>query len=130
MARSLSRILLRSALTGAVLLVSPAFAGGITVTEKDAGKSVSVASGEPLTVRLPGIRGKGFWRLDTDVSPELVLSGRKTESVLAPNAPETTVFTFASRTPGTVTLKASYVTSGGDITPADRFAVLVTVSQP
>jgi|GEM_PF-3470511 len=117
---------------GVVVAALPCLAAAATLTEADAGKSFNVVSGEVLTVRLPGIRGTGFWRLDSDVSPELSLAGRSTESVLAPDAPETTIFTFASRQAGTVTLKASYVKTGPAQTstqaPAESFAVLVTVN--
>jgi hypothetical protein len=118
----------RLGLVAALFVASPAFADGVTVTDKDAGKTITVVSGQTLTVRLPGTRGAGFWRLDCDLSPELTLSGRSTESVLMPDAPETTIFTFTPRTAGTVTLKASYVKAGGDATSAGSFAVMVTVS--
>lgn len=118
---------LRSGLIFA-LLVTPAFADGVTITDNDAGKTITVVAGQPLTVRLPGIRGHGFWRLDGDLTPELTLSGRSMESVKLPDAPETTIFTFTPRSAGTVTLKASYVKTGGDPTPANSFAVLITVS--
>ncbi len=127
MGRVIAHTVLRSGLIAA-LLVTPAFADGVTITDKDAGKTIAVVSGQPLTVRLPGNRGTGFWRLDGDLTPELTLSGRSTESVLVPGAPETTIFTFTPRSAGTVTLKASYVKAGGDPTPANSFAVLVTVS--
>ncbi|HVZ70337.1 MAG TPA: protease inhibitor I42 family protein [Rhizomicrobium sp.] len=126
MSRVIVHTVLRSGLISALLVATPALADGVTITDKDAGKTISVASGQPLTVRLPGVRGEGYWRLDSDLTPELSLSGRTTESVLAPNAPETTIFSFATRTPGTVTLKASYVKNGA---PANSFSVLVTVSQ-
>jgi len=124
----ISHTVLRSGLISALLVATPALADGVTITDKDAGKTISVASGQPLTVRLPGTRGAGYWRLDGDLTPELSLSGRTTESVLVPDAPETTVFSFATRTPGTVTLKASYVKSG-ESAPANSFSVLVMVSQ-
>ncbi len=127
MGRVIAHTVLRSGLIAA-LLITPAWADGVTITDKDAGKTIAVVSGQPLTVRLPGTRGSGFWRLDGDLTPELTLSGRSTESVLVPGAPETTIFTFTPRSAGTVTLKASYVKAGGDPTPANSFAVLVTVS--
>ena len=127
MGRVIAHTVLRSGLIAA-LLITPAWADGVTITDKDAGKTIAVVSGQPLTVRLPGTRGSGFWRLDGDLTPELTLSGRSTESVLVPGAPETTIFTFTPRSAGTVTLKASYVKAGGDRTPANSFAVLVTVS--
>jgi predicted secreted protein len=130
MGRVIAHTVLRSGLVSAMLVATSALADGVTITDKDAGRTITVTSGQPLTVRLPGTRGQGYWRLDTDLTPELTLSGRSTESVLAPDAPETTIFTFTPRTPGTVTLKASYVKSGDDKTPANSFAVLVTVSQP
>lgn len=117
--------LLCAGVFGALL---PCLAAAATITEADAGKSFNVATGEALTLRLPGIRGAGFWRLDSDVSPELSLAGRSTESVAAPDAPETTIFTFTPRQAGAVTLKASYVKSGADQASAKSFAVLVTVT--
>ena len=128
MGRVVAHTVLRSGLISALLIASPALADGVTITDKDAGRTITVVSGQPLTVRLPGTRGAGFWRLDGDLTPELTLSGRSTESVLAPDAPETTIFTFTPKTAGTVTLKASYVKTGGDPTPANNFAVLITVS--
>jgi len=127
MNRIVTHTLLRWGLVTALFVASPAFADGVTVSDKDTGKTITVVSGQPLTVRLPGTRGAGFWRLDSDLSPELTLSGRSTESVLVPGAPETTIFTFTPRTAGTVTLKASYVKTGGDATSAGSFAVMVTV---
>lgn len=121
-----SHSVLRSGVISALLIATPALADGVTITDKDAGKTVSVPAGETLTVRLPGVRGEGYWRLDSDLTPELSLSGRTTESVLAPKAPETTIFSFATRTPGTVTLKASYMKNGE---PANSFSVLVTVAE-
>lgn len=128
MGRVVAHTVLRSGLISALLIASPALADGVTITDKDAGRTITVVSGQPLTVRLPGTRGAGFWRLDGDLTPELTLSGRSTESVLVPDAPETTIFTFTPKTAGTVTLKASYVKTGGDQTPANNFAVLITVS--
>lgn len=128
MGRVIAHTVLRSGLVTAMLIATPALADGVTITDKDAGKTISVVSGQSVTVRLPGTRGDGYWRLDSDLTPELSLSGRTTESVKLPNAPETTVFTFATRTPGTVTLKASYVKPGGDQAPENSFAVLVTVT--
>ena len=128
MGRVVAHTVLRSGLISALLVATPVLADGVTITDKDAGRTITVVSGQPLTVRLPGTRGAGFWRLDGDLTPELTLSGRSTESVLAPDAPETTIFTFTPKTAGTVTLKASYVKTGGDPTPANNFAVLITVS--
>jgi predicted secreted protein len=128
MNRVVAHTVLRCGLISALLAATPALADGVTITDKDAGRTIAIVSGEPLSVRLPGHRGAGFWRLDTDLTPELILSGRSTESVRAPGAPETTIFTFTSRTPGTVALKASYVKTGGDPAPTNNFAVLITVS--
>jgi len=54
---------------------------GGTRNGQGAGTTITVVSGQPLTLRLPGTRGTGFWRLDGDLTPELSLSGRSTESV-------------------------------------------------
>lgn len=126
--KAFARTLLIASLFAATPALTSAALADVTVTEADKGKAVSIASGETLIVRLPGIRGQGFWRIDGDLNPELSLAGRSTESVLVPGAPETTIFTFISRSAGTVTFKASYVKTGGDNAPADSFAVMVTVS--
>jgi hypothetical protein len=120
------RAVLWLTMAAALSIAAPALADGVTITAKDAGKTISVVSGQPLIVKLPGIRGKGVWRLDTDPTPELILSGRVTDSVAAPDAPETTVYSFATRAPGTVALKASYV----GVAAGNSFAVLVTVTKP
>jgi len=99
-----------------------------TITDQDSGKTVSIAPGGSLTVKLPGAHGAGYWKLDSDLTPELTLSGRTMESEAVAGAPETTIFTFTPRTAGTVTLKASYVKSGDDKAPSNSFAVTVTVA--
>jgi predicted secreted protein len=111
------------------LASTAAWAGSeTTVTDRDAGKTVFVSPGDSLIVKLPGAHGAGYWKLDSDLTPELTLSGRTMESVAVVGAPETTVFTFTPRIAGTVTLKASYVKGGGDSTPTNSFAVTVTVA--
>ncbi len=90
-------------------------------------RAFTVSPGDTLTVKLPGKHGEGYWRLDSDLTPELTLSGRTMESLAAPDAPELTDFSFTPRTSGTVALKASYVKSGTDTAPSSTFAATVTV---
>ncbi|HSZ74456.1 MAG TPA: protease inhibitor I42 family protein [Rhizomicrobium sp.] len=111
-----------------VFAATTAFANtDITITDKDAGKTIMVSPGDSLTVNLPGRHGEGTWRLDGDLTPELTLSGRTMESVAVPDAPETTDFSFMPRVAGTVTLKTSYAKSGADTAPSNTFTATVTV---
>ncbi len=112
----------------AFAFASAAAASEVTITDKDSGKSVTLSPGDSLTVKLPGAHGAGYWRLDVDLTPELTLSGRTTDSVVVAGAPETTTFSFTPRIAGTVTLKASYVKSGDDKAPSNSFAVTVVVA--
>jgi predicted secreted protein len=112
----------------AFAFASAAAASEVTITDADAGKSLTLSPGDSLTVKLPGAHGAGYWKLDSDLTPELTLSGRTMDSVAVTGAPETTIFSFTPREAGTVTLKASYVKSGDDKAPSNSFAVTVTVA--
>ena len=118
----------------ALLAVSAqaAFAGHapVVVGEADAGTTARVAIGQLLVVRLPGNAGNGYqWFIDGDPTPELILSGRKMESVAMPGGPLTTIFTYTAESPGTVTLKAKYIrTWEKDRPPARTYVLTVTVT--
>ncbi|HUJ03264.1 MAG TPA: protease inhibitor I42 family protein [Rhizomicrobium sp.] len=98
----------------------------VTITDADNGKTVSVAQGDTLIVKLTGHHGSGnFWFLDADLTPELILSGRTTEAVDAAGAPEVTTFSFTTGEPGQVTFRATYRAPG--TTATDKSDVSVTV---
>lgn len=114
----------------------PAAAANSTIiTEADNGKAIAVPVGQPLEVQLPGSNGTGYWVLDSDLTPQLSLSGRVTRSIKQAGAPETTTYYFRPHLPGTVALKAHYVRTPGDssdtaATKAETFAVILTVAEP
>jgi predicted secreted protein len=104
-------------------------AADVVATGADNGKSVRVPLGEPLTVKLTGKKGSGYyWRLDADLTPELVLSGRTTSSVDLPGAEETTSFTFTTTAVGMIVFKASYLKPGAPLPKNSdiQFSVVVT----
>lgn len=115
--------------TGLLLAsVAPGFAA-VTASEADNGGTVSVPLGQPLTVNLTGTKGSGYyWRLDADLTPELILSGRTASSVDMPGAPETTSFTFTTNAAGTVIFKASYLKAGAPIPKTSNVVFTVNVT--
>ncbi|MGZ5925030.1 MAG: protease inhibitor I42 family protein [Rhizomicrobium sp.] len=116
------------AFAGSVLFAQTAL-GDVVVTEKDAGKTVDVKKGEPVVVKLVGHHGSGYyWRLDADLTPELILSGRTTEALDLPDAPEQTTFTFETVAPGTLTFKASNLKVGAPIPSSSDFAFTINVT--
>jgi len=120
----------RPAIVLAVSLMSaPIALADVVVTEKDAGKTIDVKKGEPLVVKLVGHHGSGYyWRLDGDFTPELILSGRTTEALDLPDAPEQTTFTFDTAAPGTLTFKASNLKAGAPIPTTSDFAFTLDVT--
>jgi hypothetical protein len=95
-------------------------ADSVVATDKDGGKTVTVPVGTPLVVELTGHHGSGYyWRLDSDLTPQLVLSGRTTKALDLPGAPEMTTFTFTTQTPGSVAFKASNLKAGAPIPQGD-----------
>ena len=91
-------------------------ASQVTASEADVGKTIRVAVGTPLVVKLTGHHGSGYyWRLDADLTPELILSGRETKALALPGGPETTIFTFTTSAPGTLEFKASNLKAGAPI---------------
>ena len=114
------------ALAGSLVFAQAALAD-VVVTEKDAGKTIEVKKGEPLVVKLVGHHGSGYyWRLDGDFTPELILSGRTTEALDLPDAPEQTTFTFDTAASGTLTFKASNLKAGAPIPTTSDFAFTLT----
>jgi predicted secreted protein len=111
-----------------VLLFAQAATADVVVTDADAGKTVDVKKGEALVVKLVGHHGSGYyWRLDADLTPELILSGRTTEALDLPGAPEETTFSFDTAAPGTVIFKASNLKAGAPI-PTGSSDVTFTVN--
>jgi len=123
--------MLRHAGFAAVLLAtttSSAFADTVVASEADAGKTVSVHMGQTLTINLTGAHASGkYWRLNADLTPELILSGRTTQAVDLPGAPETTSYSFTTTAPGTLMFKASYIATGAPIPKTDDVAFTVNV---
>jgi hypothetical protein len=105
-------------------------ASQVVATDQDTGKTITVAVGTPLVVKLTGHHGSGYyWRLDADLTPELILSGRETSALAVPGSPETTTFTFTTAAPGMLQFKASNLKAGAPIPtgPSDvSFTVVVT----
>lgn len=123
MRRRLSGLML-----AACIAMPAAAADQITASEADSGKTIPVHMGQPLVVNLSGPHGAGnYWRLDSDLTPELVLSGRTTKSVDVAGAPETTSFTFTTNAAGSVTFKASYLKPGAAIPKSSDIAFTVKV---
>ncbi|HTP78089.1 MAG TPA: protease inhibitor I42 family protein [Rhizomicrobium sp.] len=117
-----------AALAGCVLFAASASAD-VVVTEKDAGKTIEVKKGDALVVKLVGHHGSGYyWRLDADLTPELILSGRTTEALDLPGAPEETTFTFDTAAAGTLTFKASNLKTGAPIPTSSDFVCTIDVT--
>jgi predicted secreted protein len=115
-------------LTGSLFPAHAALAD-IVVTEKDAGKTIDMKKGDALVVKLVGHHGSGYyWRLDVDLTPELILSGRTTEALDLPGAPEETTFTFDTAAAGTLTFKASNLKIGAPIPTSSDFSFTLTVA--
>lgn len=112
-------------------LAMPALAKTVSVSATDNGKTVALAVGDTLEIVLPGQHGSGrYWRIDADLTPELVLAGRTTASVAEAGAPETTTFTFAAGAPGTVTFRATYAEPGTPRAESSQIAFEVEVGAP
>ena len=93
-----------------------AVADDVIATAADSGKTVSVHVGQGLTVNLTGTKGSGkYWRLNSDLTPELTLSGRSAQSGVLPGSTETTSYSFKTNSPGRLEFKASYMATGAPI---------------
>jgi hypothetical protein len=115
--------------TGLVLVGAGAAFADVVTSEADSGKTILVPMGQPLVVNLTGAKDSGrYWRLDADLTPELVLWGRTATSLDMPGATQTTTFTFSTNAPGNVLFKASYIKAGAPIPKSSdvSFAVSVT----
>lgn len=113
------------------VLLSPAVAGTVTATEADSGKTVSVPLNDSLEVKLTGQHNSGrYWRIDADLTPQLVLAGRTTKAVDVSGAPETTTFTFSADAPGTVTFRATYAKPGTPRAEKSDVSVMIDVMGP
>ena len=124
-ARGLAAFLFLCAFSGS------AFAADVTITEADSGKTVSVKQGDSLIIKLTGKHEDGrYWRVDADPTPQLILSGRTTDSVAIPEAPETTTFVYTTGEPGEVTFRASYLKAGVPIPEKSDVSIVVDVTAP
>ena len=100
----------------AFAFISQAAFADVVVTEKEAGKTIEVKLGDPLVVKLTGRGDSGYyWRLDSDLTPELILSGRTVKTVEVPTEPQVTTFTFTTAAPGQLMFKASNLKAGAPI---------------
>ena len=121
-------------ISGAMILVcgfaTAAWAETI-ISNDDNGKNVSVPQGTPLVINLTGKHGTGYyWRIDTDPTPQLVLSGRTTHSVAVDGAPETTSFTYTTGAAGPMMFRASYLQANAPIPDKSDIAILIEVTPP
>ena len=130
MTRSIRRVAIcMSVAVGVFTLCAGQSFAAVVASEADNGKTVSVPLGQQLTVNLSDTNGSGYyWRLDADLTPELILSGRTTKTVDVPGAPETTTFVFTTEAAGTVTFKASYLKAGAPIPKTSKIAFKVIVT--
>jgi predicted secreted protein len=111
--------------------IAAAHAADVTVSEADNGKTISVPLHSDLIVNLPGKHNSGrYWRLDADLTPELILAGRSTSSVTVDGAPETTTFVFSADAPGTLQWRATYAQPGTPRADTSDIAFTVTVTSP
>jgi predicted secreted protein len=125
----MSNVILRGLAAFAFLCaLSGSALADVTVTEADSGKTVNVKQGEALVIKLTGKHEDGrYWRVDADPTPQLILSGRTTQSVAVPDAPETTTFTYTTGETGEVTFRASYLKAGVPIPDKSDVSIAVDV---
>lgn len=130
MRRNILAATLSIALAGAAAFPATA-ADAVVATEADSGKTISVPLGTPLVVELTGHHGSGYyWRLDADLTPQLILSGRTTHALDMPGAPETTAFTFKTEATGSLQFKASNLKAGAPIPSGSDVSFTVEVTAP
>ena len=107
---------------------SSAVADAVVASEADAGKTISVHMGQSLTVNLTGAHASGkYRRVNADLTPELILSGRTTQAIDIAGAPETTPYSFTTAAPGTLVFKASYMATGAPIPKTNDVEFTVNV---
>lgn len=112
-------------------MLSSATAATVSASQADTGKTVSVMPGDTLVVTLSGQHNSGrYWRIDADLTPQLVLAGRTTKSVAVSGAPESTIFTFSVGAPGSVMFRATYAMPNTPRAAESDIAILVDVMAP
>jgi predicted secreted protein len=102
----------------------------LTVTQADAGKSVSLSIGQRLSVHLSEQAGTGYsWITAFDSTPLLKFEGASTASgATMPGGTEIEVLVYSAATAGKGTLKIEYRRSWEkDQPPAKNFSIAVTV---
>ena len=129
-------------LTGAAICLAALFTTGsqamgappdpLTVTQADAGKSVSLVVGQRLSVHLSEQAGTGYsWITASDSTPLLRFEGASTKSgATMPGGAEIRVLVYSAAAAGKGTLKIEYLRSWEkDQPPAKTFSIAVTVTQ-
>lgn len=84
----------------------------VTVTESNSGRSICIAAGEVLEIRLKAQFGTGYrWELAKTNKKRLKLTGQtvETSAVGQESSPEIQVFRFEARSAGSFYLKLVYV---------------------
>lgn len=102
---------------------------GLALGPADAGRTVTLAVGETLTVGLPSQPGTGYsWQAAENSTPVLTLSGTRQRGANMPGAVETQRLTFVARAPGAGRLRLVYRRpweKGG--VPTKSFTVMVKI---
>lgn len=104
----------------------------LTVTQADAGKSVSLALGERLNVHLSAQFGTGYsWAAASDSTPLLKFESSSAQgSAGLPGGVQIQELVFTATTAGTGTLKLEYRQPWVKDTPPSRtFSIAVTVAR-
>ena len=104
----------------------------LTVTQADAGKSVSLAIGQRLSVHLSEQAGTGYsWITASDSTPLLKFEGSSvTSTATMPGAAEIQAMVYSAVAAGKGTLKIEYRRSWEkDQPPAETFSIAVTIKQ-
>ncbi len=104
----------------------------LTVTQADAGKSVSLAVGQRLSVHLSEQAGTGYsWITAPDSTPLLKFEGISIGSgATMPGGTQIQVLSYSATAAGKGTLKIEYRRSWEkDQPPAKTFSIAVTVKQ-
>lgn len=104
----------------------------LTVTQTDAGKSVSLAVGQRLSVHLSEQAGTGYsWHTASDSTPLLKFEGASTGSgATMPGGTEIRVLVYSASAAGKGTLKIDLSRSWEKDQPAAKsFSIAVTITQ-
>jgi predicted secreted protein len=116
----------------AAALALPAVAGAKTVHRSDSGKTVTLAVGEKLVVKLKECGPCGFrWRYG--IAPDKALLPRRSSTYIEPDSDPMTVggagtrkITYRAKTGGKTKLRLDYVGPSGDKGGTFRLTVKVT----